>query len=549
MNVQTQALLITAFISLIFALLVWTRKERSRTTLPFSLCNLFLFIHAASYVGLKLSGENLFLRTHIAAAVFLAPAYLYLMYSYLFQPNRVVDGLLVSLFGFAAVFAVTAFVPSVDAALHFLALYPPAERPVREATTTLLIAAVMLVMALVRILRERQSFSRRRYLGLFAATLLTAIALSFSRLMGGGPGGPIALVLYHYYLYQTLVRFQSFSVARMVGRLAVLTFSAVFLAIVYGLFFFFMRPFPIFFIFHTIAAAFILMIIYDPFLAGLGTKAREFVIRGRGEGRRTIERLVDDISRQWTLEQIVTFLSVHVPQALDLPSAVLYPSAEGGGFERASPGETGLERVPAELAETIADVAVEPVNLDRLLQQSSEGYPGQERERLLELIEFVDACQGRWLVPLRYRNDLVGVFIPGESSAADIGGEAETILRILADQAAVRLVNARIFQRLRSQDRLATLGEMAASLAHEIRNPLGSMKGAAQYLLDEDLPKDNREFVEIILAEAERLNDVLTRFWITRGRSASRARTSISTIWSAGLWRSSRKAIFPKVLR
>jgi nitrogen-specific signal transduction histidine kinase len=42
--------------------------------------------------------------------------------------------------------------------------------------------------------------------------------------------------------------------------------------------------------------------------------------------------------------------------------------------------------------------------------------------------------------------------------------------------------NSQVYERMKERDRLAALGQMAAGLAHEIRNPLGSIKGAAQYL-------------------------------------------------------------------
>jgi signal transduction histidine kinase len=55
---------------------------------------------------------------------------------------------------------------------------------------------------------------------------------------------------------------------------------------------------------------------------------------------------------------------------------------------------------------------------------------------------------------------------------------------------------------------------MAAGLAHEIRNPLGAIKGAAQLLVTSDgsPSQENTEFLNIIIEEANRLNNVVTRF-------------------------------------
>ncbi len=59
-------------------------------------------------------------------------------------------------------------------------------------------------------------------------------------------------------------------------------------------------------------------------------------------------------------------------------------------------------------------------------------------------------------------------------------------------------------------NRLASLGSLVAGLAHEIRNPLGSLKGLTQ-LLGEDLPTDDkkRQYTEIIIREIDRLNRVM----------------------------------------
>jgi len=66
---------------------------------------------------------------------------------------------------------------------------------------------------------------------------------------------------------------------------------------------------------------------------------------------------------------------------------------------------------------------------------------------------------------------------------------------------------------LRKAERLSTIGELAAVLAHEIRNPLGSIQGTAEILKDDFQPGDRKyEFLEIMVKESKRLNNVVEDF-------------------------------------
>jgi len=56
------------------------------------------------------------------------------------------------------------------------------------------------------------------------------------------------------------------------------------------------------------------------------------------------------------------------------------------------------------------------------------------------------------------------------------------------------------------------LEEMAPVLAHEIRNPLGSIKGAAQYLRSETDMHENKRLLDVIIEEVDRLNGVVSQF-------------------------------------
>ena len=94
--------------------------------------------------------------------------------------------------------------------------------------------------------------------------------------------------------------------------------------------------------------------------------------------------------------------------------------------------------------------------------------------------------------------------------------EEVALLETGAAQIGVVVANSRLYSRMKERDRLAALGSMAAGLAHEVKNPLGAIKGAAQ-LLEEggaggvDDPA-SREFVGIILEEVNRLDRVVGSF-------------------------------------
>ncbi|MDH3999332.1 MAG: ATP-binding protein [Desulfuromonadales bacterium] len=91
--------------------------------------------------------------------------------------------------------------------------------------------------------------------------------------------------------------------------------------------------------------------------------------------------------------------------------------------------------------------------------------------------------------------------------AAETLEESYSTLRQQADQI------IEIEEQLRRADRLSALGELSAGMAHEIRNPLGSIKGTAEILREgvaDDDPK--LEFAEILIKEVDRLNRVLEDF-------------------------------------
>lgn len=71
----------------------------------------------------------------------------------------------------------------------------------------------------------------------------------------------------------------------------------------------------------------------------------------------------------------------------------------------------------------------------------------------------------------------------------------------------------RMEQQLKRIDRLAALGELSARMAHEIRNPLASMSGSVQLLMDHGgTSSSDRRLLEIVVRETDRLNVLISEF-------------------------------------
>lgn len=85
-------------------------------------------------------------------------------------------------------------------------------------------------------------------------------------------------------------------------------------------------------------------------------------------------------------------------------------------------------------------------------------------------------------------------------------GEPIGTILVLRDLTNIRELE----EAVRHADRLSTLGTLAAGLAHEIKNPLGGIKGAAQ-LLELELPADSelRDNVRVMIREVDRVNRIV----------------------------------------
>jgi two-component system sensor histidine kinase PilS (NtrC family) len=86
--------------------------------------------------------------------------------------------------------------------------------------------------------------------------------------------------------------------------------------------------------------------------------------------------------------------------------------------------------------------------------------------------------------------------------------EEELSLLLIKDVTEVRQLE----NQLKQKEKLAAVGQLAAGIAHEIRNPLAGISGSIQMLTEDELAPDQKKLMNIVLKEIDRLNNLITEF-------------------------------------
>jgi signal transduction histidine kinase len=116
------------------------------------------------------------------------------------------------------------------------------------------------------------------------------------------------------------------------------------------------------------------------------------------------------------------------------------------------------------------------------------------------------------VVPLRSGSRLVGLLTIGEAARGDPMNDGDRmLLATFAHHVATALHNARLVEKAARSERMSAIGEMAAGIAHEIRNPLTSI-GTLLDIIERETHGVDPVLFEGIKQESQRLQSLTTRF-------------------------------------
>ena len=122
------------------------------------------------------------------------------------------------------------------------------------------------------------------------------------------------------------------------------------------------------------------------------------------------------------------------------------------------------------------------------------------------------------ICPLKANNKFRGVIFMGErEDNKPYDTKDIEILSVLLDSAALAIENISYHEErvahlknIMQTDRLSVIGQLAAGAAHEIRNPLTSIKSAIQYIQGDIIDPKKQKIINSTLSEVNRINDILT---------------------------------------
>jgi signal transduction histidine kinase len=250
---------------------------------------------------------------------------------------------------------------------------------------------------------------------------------------------------------------------------------------------------------------------------------QRLMLRERGRFEVCLAQARRRLAHTLEVEEMGQVVMGALERSRSVTTAGLYLLVDDGSvFEQlAALGDHGPVRIDVAAASPLLDeLRLGPVVLEQIRRDVQEGRSRAGRHVAAEAL----LAAAEVLGPLRHRGVVLGIFaeegeLVGLLALSDeriddaFSPEDIALLEQLAAQIGVVVVNSRVYAKMKERDRLAVLGQMAAGLAHEIRNPLGAIKGSAQLLAEPaegvELDDSSREFLGIILEEVDRLDRVV----------------------------------------
>jgi two-component system, NtrC family, sensor histidine kinase HydH len=538
-DIRTQAALLAAIVTLALAVAALLRESRPRVFTLFSLLALDLSVLSLGLCLLRWSeaaGQAVWWeRLAVASGALVPAAALAFFLEFLGVARRPArrarNAMLAGSLGGLAV----AVSPLVQL------------KPAKLLVAAYVVAGLAVVLSVLwnRMRAAATRVDRARLLYLFVGALVAVLLSILDMLPRFGlpyPAeglGSMALTVFMFFLSQTLQRHRLLDLHEFLGKIVVVTALGLVLVAVYGGLVSWVGERRELFYFNTVVASFVILSLFEPLRARVEEWVVATLFHERYEMVHRLEALRDRCGTvidpgelvQVVLDGLVEtrrvthaslwLLAEDRPgyRAVDhrgpAPARLLEPGAARALLAATGGGQKAvlLETLDRRMGELRRLLPAGPAEAAPRGGRPSASAVARELARLSEARGVMSSMKAGICMPLAAGERVVGFLACGDERVPEAFASDEiAALLEVADRCALVMENSKLYQQMKERDRLAAIGEMSAGLAHEIRNPLAAIKGAIQVLDPQKLPPEDREFLEIVFEEVNRLNGVVSQF-------------------------------------
>lgn len=331
--------------------------------------------------------------------------------------------------------------------------------------------------------------------------------------------GNVLLACYFYFIKDLVLEQKLVNTRRVAGRFLSQLASALAIGAVYVLIANWVRQDQLLYVLNSFLAAFLGVMMVDPLRALFSFFFQKFFFTEATRLEGVVREAGKEIAGAFHERAIADATDRLLQRSLGVSLQGFYVlDAFGKEFQRVAGGTASApQRLPASFPlvqywqEQKAWKPAMAVELDVEGSRTTLSSRAAALQTMLESLQSLDATLA---LPLVHDQSVLGFALASAEEPPDPWGEswgALVFLRPYFERAGEALHELDKYAQLHERDRLALIGEMSAGLAHEIRNPLGAIKGAVQ-VIEPKSDDPNAPFLKIIVEEVDRLNRVVTQF-------------------------------------
>lgn len=264
----------------------------------------------------------------------------------------------------------------------------------------------------------------------------------------------------------------------------------------------------------NVLSALAIVLGYKPLETIIENATDRFFFKGKFDHYKTLKNLSREITSIIDINRLLLLIISAITGTMRVSKVSVCLMDDKGRWEEAKLEDENVDLDEVKMDEVLLNYiseVKEAVSFDDIKHKlETQKLTATIKTNLSHIINLMEDMRIVLFVPLIGKKGIIGILSLGEKLSEDMYSLQDLeLLSILANQTATAIENARLHQQLERAERLAALGKLASGLAHEIRNPLTSIKAFFQILNSDEDEEDKREIAEIASQEIVRIEGLL----------------------------------------